>query len=267
MNINAKEILKENKKELYDTWVREVEKSAKQLKVTFIKENHFQNDLFESIYNSLKSDEEHTNNEFEELYSRIVSNNKSLDYLAEGFQFFRRSALTILLKEDLTKEEVLDIYNEIDRWFDPVFNKMINKCTDTWEKTLNKQKETLVELSAPVIQLFEDISVMPLVGNIDEDRISMIKENLLNGVAENHSSIVFLDITGVPVLDTFAAQGIIESTRAANLLGIECILVGIRPEIAQTLINLGIDLKEIRTFSSLNNGLLFAQNKLNIDHK
>jgi rsbT co-antagonist protein RsbR len=255
-------ILEQNYNDLYIKWVQDLEESTDTLNTSYYQNTHVKNELFESIYKSLNQENEDFIKEFNDLYKKIVENNEALEYISTGYQSFRRTILNVLLEEDLTKEEVMEIYNEIDRWFDPVFNKMISKCTDTWEETFNTQRKTLVELSAPVIRLFDHISVMPLVGHIDEERINRIKENLLEGVTKYHSSIVFLDITGVPVLDTFVAQGIIESTRAAGLLGAECILVGIRPEIAQTLINLGIDLKELKTFSSLNNGLNFAQNQM-----
>jgi rsbT co-antagonist protein RsbR len=255
-------ILEQNYNDLYTKWIQDLEESTDTLNISYYQNTQVKNELFESIYKSLNQENEDFIKEFDDLYKKIVENNEALEYISTGYQSFRRTILNVLLEEDLTKEEVMEIYNEIDRWFDPVFNKMISKCTDTWEETFNAQRKTLVELSAPVIQLFDYISVMPLVGHIDEERINRIRENLLEGVTKYHSSIVFLDITGVPVLDTFAAQGIIESTRAAGLLGAECILVGIRPEIAQTLINLGIDLKELKTFSSLNNGLNFAQTQM-----
>jgi rsbT co-antagonist protein RsbR len=255
-------ILEQNYNDLYTKWIQDLEESTDKLNISYYQNTHVKNELFESIFKSLNQENEDFIKEFDDLYKKIVDNNEALEYISTGYQSFRRTTLNVLLEEDLTKEEVMEIYNEIDRWFDPVFNKMISKCTDTWEETFNAQRKTLVELSAPVIQLYDHISVMPLVGHIDEERIYRIKENLLEGVTKYHSSIVFLDITGVPVLDTFAAQGIIESTRAAGLLGAECILVGIRPEIAQTLINLGIDLKELKTFSSLNNGLNFALNQM-----
>ncbi|WP_175986382.1 STAS domain-containing protein [Bacillus sp. Marseille-Q1617] len=262
MKVSIIETLEHHYNDLYTKWVQDLEETTDRLNISYYQHTQVKNDLFESIYRSLNQDNESFIKDFDDLYKKIVENKEALEYISTGYQSFRRVALFILIKEDLSKEEVLDIYDEVDRWFDPVFNKMISKCTDSWEETFNVQRKTLVELSAPVIQLFDHISVMPLVGHIDEERINRIKENLLEGVTNFHSSIVFLDITGVPVLDTFAAQGIIESTRAAGLLGAECILVGVRPEIAQTLINLGIDLKELKTFSSLNNGLMFAQNQM-----
>ncbi|MGR3766519.1 STAS domain-containing protein [Rossellomorea sp. NS-SX7] len=262
MKASIIETLELHHDDLYSRWVQDLDETTDRLNISYYQITQVKNELFESIYKSLHQENDRFIKDFDELYKKIVENNEALEYISTGYQSFRRAALWILLKEDLPKEEVLDIYQEVDRWFDPVFNKMISKCTDSWEETFNVQKKTLVELSAPVIQLYDHISVMPLVGHIDEERINRIQENLLAGVTKYHSSIVFMDITGVPVLDTFAAQGIIESTRAAGLLGAECILVGVRPEIAQTLINLGIDLKELKTFSSLNNGLVFAQNQL-----
>lgn len=113
----------------------------------------------------------------------------------------------------------------------------------------------LKELSAPLIPVFEKISVMPLIGTIDTERAKLIMENLLNGVIEHRSEVVLIDITGVPVVDTMVAHHIIQASEAVRLVGAKCILVGIRPEIAQTIVNLGIDLGNFPTKNTLKNGI------------
>ena len=112
-------------------------------------------------------------------------------------------------------------------------------------------KVALQELSAPLIPVFDKITVMPLVGTIDTDRAKKIMENLLQGVVKHRSEVVLIDITGVPVVDTMVAHHIIQAAEAVRLVGAKCLLVGIRPEIAQTIVNLGINLNEIITKNSL----------------
>src|SRR5690606_17391586 len=103
--------------------------------------------------------------------------------------------------------------------------------------------------------VFEKISIMPLIGTIDTDRARLIMENLLNGVVKHRSDVVLIDITGVPVVDTMVAHHIIQAADAVRLVGAKCMIVGIRPEIAQTIVNLGIDLDQIITTSTLRKGI------------
>jgi rsbT co-antagonist protein RsbR len=117
------------------------------------------------------------------------------------------------------------------------------------------QKIALQELSTPLIPVFEKISVLPLVGTIDTERAKFIMENLLSGVVKHRADVVLIDITGVPVVDTMVAHHIIQAADAVRLVGSKCMLVGIRPEIAQTIVNLGIDLNQIITTSTLRKGI------------
>lgn len=132
---------------------------------------------------------------------------------------------------------------------------MVNMYSTTWERTVSLQKIALQELSAPLIPVFEGITVMPLVGTIDTERAKQIMENLLNGVVKHRSEVVLIDITGVPVVDTMVAHHIIQAADAVRLVGAKCMLVGIRPEIAQTIVNLGIDLNQFTTKNTLKKGV------------
>jgi rsbT co-antagonist protein RsbR len=104
----------------------------------------------------------------------------------------------------------------------------------------------------------DKITIMPLIGTIDTERAKLIMENLLEGVIKHNSEVVLMDITGVPVVDTMVAHHIIQAAEAVRLIGSTCILVGIRPEIAQTIVNLGIDLGKFPTKSSLRKGFKSA---------
>ena len=112
--------------------------------------------------------------------------------------------------------------------------------------------------SAPLIPVMEGITIMPLIGTIDTERAKLIMENLLEGAIKHNSEVVLIDITGVPVVDTMVAHHIIQAAEAVRLIGSTCILVGIRPEIAQTIVNLGIDLSNFPTKSSLKKGFSTA---------
>src|SRR5699024_3317440 len=127
-----------------------------------------------------------------------------------------------------------------------------------WDNVVSLQRLALQELSAPLIPVMENITIMPLIGTIDTERAKFIMENLLEGVIRHNSEVVLMDITGVPVVDTMVAHHIIQAAEAVRLIGAKCILVGIRPEIAQTIVNLGIDLSQFPTKSSLRKGFTTA---------
>lgn len=123
------------------------------------------------------------------------------------------------------------------------------------ELVAEAQKEVMQELPTPVIQVWQGVILMPLVGVIDTVRAQQLMENLLQRIVETESTVAILDIKGVPVVDTKVAAHLIESIEAARMLGAQCILTGISPYNAQTLIRLGIDLSGIITRNTLRAGL------------
>ncbi|MEP7188553.1 MAG: PAS domain-containing protein, partial [Roseiflexaceae bacterium] len=120
---------------------------------------------------------------------------------------------------------------------------------------IQAQSVMLDELSVPVIQVWEDILLLPLVGAIESHRAAQVMENLLESVGRTGAQIVIIDITGVPIVDTSVASYLIRAVQATQLLGCQSILVGISPEIAQTLVGLGVDFSRIITRATLQNGL------------
>ncbi len=126
------------------------------------------------------------------------------------------------------------------------------------EEIINAQKAALRELSTPLIPISDTVLIMPLIGAIDSRRAQQIIEALLGGVAANRAETVIIDITGVPVVDTHVADTLVRAARAVGLLGAQAILSGIRPEIAQTLVGLGVDLGNLVTMATLQRGVAYA---------
>jgi PAS domain S-box-containing protein len=128
-----------------------------------------------------------------------------------------------------------------------------------------KQTQELLEMAAvPVVQVWEGIVLVPLIGTLDSQRTQQLMERVLNRVTETNSPVALLDITGVPSIDTQTAQHLIETIAAVRLLGADVVLTGVRPSIAQTLVHLGIDLSNVTTRSSLSAGLRMALEILNL---
>jgi rsbT co-antagonist protein RsbR len=126
------------------------------------------------------------------------------------------------------------------------------------QRVIDAQRDALRELSTPLIPITNDVVIMPLIGTIDSQRARQVMETLLTGVAHHQASLAILDITGVSVVDTQVAQAFIQAAQAVKLLGAEVMLTGIQPQIAQTLVHLGVDLRGIQTQSSLQAGIAAA---------
>jgi rsbT co-antagonist protein RsbR len=126
------------------------------------------------------------------------------------------------------------------------------------EETIRAQNAVLIELSTPLIPLSDQVVVMPLIGTMDTRRAQQVIETLLQGIAASRVQIAILDITGVAVVDTQVANALIRAAQSIKLLGAQLVLTGIRPEVAQTLVGLGIDLRGIVTRSSLQSGIAYA---------
>jgi rsbT co-antagonist protein RsbR len=126
------------------------------------------------------------------------------------------------------------------------------------EEVILRQTSEITEISTPVIQVWAGILALPIIGTLDSARTQVVMENLLLKIVETESTIAILDISGVPAVDSLVAQHLIKTVAATRLMGAECIISGIRPEIAQTIVHLGIDLSNINTKSSLAHALRTA---------
>ncbi len=132
------------------------------------------------------------------------------------------------------------------------------------EERIQQQSREIMELSTPVMQVWQGVVVAPLIGSLDSQRTQQFMERLLTRIVETNSPMALVDIMGVPTVDTQTAQHLIETISAVRLLGAQVVLTGVRPAIAQTLVHLGIDLSDITTRSSLAAGLLVALDMLNL---
>ena len=133
------------------------------------------------------------------------------------------------------------------------------------EEVILRQTDEIAEISTPVIRVWDGILALPIIGTLDSQRTQIVMENLLQEIVDTGSSIAILDISGVPAVDSLVAQHLIKTVSATRLMGAECIISGIRPEIAQTVVHLGIDLSSIITKSSLASALAYAFKTLRLE--
>ncbi|TZF82888.1 STAS domain-containing protein [Cognatilysobacter lacus] len=126
------------------------------------------------------------------------------------------------------------------------------------ESIIDRQQQELLELSTPVVKLWDGILALPIIGTLDSSRTQTMMEALLTRIADTGSSIAIIDITGVPTVDTLVAQHLIKTVTAIRLMGAECIISGVRPQIAQTIVHLGVDLGSVTTKANLADALSLA---------
>ena len=173
--------------------------------------------------------------------------------------FSLKEALLKTLSEEIRDakklyEESLAISSQLDNIAITTFETFIKGR----EEVILRQTDEITEISTPVIRVWDGILALPIIGTLDSSRTQVVMENLLSQIVETSSSIAILDISGVPAVDSLVAQHLIKTVSATRLMGAECIISGIRPEIAQTVVHLGIDLSGIVTKSSLASALSYA---------
>jgi rsbT co-antagonist protein RsbR len=130
------------------------------------------------------------------------------------------------------------------------------------DEVILRQQQDMMELSTPVVQLWHGILALPLIGTLDSGRTQVVMENLLGRIVETGAAIAILDITGVPTVDTLVAQHLLKTVAAARLMGAECIVSGIRPQIAQTIVHLGVDLQGVVTKATLADAFAVALERM-----
>lgn len=129
------------------------------------------------------------------------------------------------------------------------------------EQVILRQQQELLELSTPVVQLWQNVLALPLIGTLDSSRTQVVMESLLQKIVETGAMIAIIDITGVPTVDTLVAQHLLKTIAAARLMGADCIISGIRPQIAQTIVHLGVNLEDVITKATLADAFTVALKK------
>jgi rsbT co-antagonist protein RsbR len=149
-----------------------------------------------------------------------------------------------------------------------IIDKLGLFTTEAYQKSregvINRQQRELLELSTPVVQLWDDILALPLIGTLDSGRTQVVMESLLEKIVSTGASIAIIDITGVPTVDTLVAQHLMKTVAAARLMGADCIISGIRPQIAQTIVHLGVDLSAVTTKASLGDAFAVALTRVGL---
>ena len=194
-------------------------------------------------------------NHIEDVLSSIAAGNLDLRIESDIEDDFSGVEQAInLLIEDLTHE--LRKSNQMKAEMEDKLRKIQEQ-----QKTILQQQEDLMELSSPVSKVWENILILPVIGTLDSQRTQIMMENLLQKIVSTGCTTAILDITGVPTVDTQVANHLLKTVTAARLLGAECIVSGISPAIAQTIVHLGISLTNILTKATLQDAMIYALRK------
>lgn len=183
--------------------------------------------------------------------------------------FSLKDALLQIIQEEL-KSDPLQLYTvslQVNKLIDSFGVTTFETFIKGREEVILRQTDEIAEISTPVIQVWDGILALPIIGTLDSARTQVVMENLLQQIVDTGSTIAVLDISGVPAVDSLVAQHIIKTVAATRLMGAECIISGIRPEIAQTVVHLGIDLSNIVTKASLASALKYAFGMLKLEVK
>jgi rsbT co-antagonist protein RsbR len=267
MNRAIEQYIQTNREEILTKWIDSMKEKSDERVLKVVSDQVFvgtSREFIDLIVSNLKDSDEKYSEKLGEFAEKVVRLGWPLSFVTDGLRDFARIAFEgMSALGHVNEENRMEIIYDLDNWISPMTNEIVNVYSSTWERTVSLQKIALQELSAPLIPVFDGISVMPLVGTIDTERAKQIMESLLNGVVRNRSEVVLIDITGVPVVDTMVAHHIIQAADAVRLVGAKCMLVGIRPEIAQTIVNLGINLNQITTKNTLKKGIESALEIMN----
>ncbi|WP_256439357.1 STAS domain-containing protein [Desertivirga arenae] len=271
-------ILQKKKMQILEIWIK------KQLESADLREDLFSNEdlrasceeLLEVLLSSLNEDNltNPASADFDEVNEILAG--ISISQARQGFNPRETALFVFGLKESLIEilqEEIKDPQDLFTNCF------KLNRLLDTFsittfetfikgrEEVILRQTDEIAEISTPVIRVWDGILALPIIGTLDSARTQVVMENLLEEIVASGSSIAILDISGVPAVDSLVAQHLIKTVSATRLMGAECIISGIRPEIAQTVVHLGIDLSNIVTKATLASALKFAFQSMKLEVK
>lgn len=186
----------------------------------------------------------------------------------QGFSPTEVATFVLSLKQPLFETIRRELGKSQDKLFETVWSatELLDRLAlittevyiATREELISRQQQELLELSTPVVKLWDGILALPIIGTLDSARTQVVMENLLQTVVATNSKYAIIDITGVPTVDTLVAQHLLKTITAARLMGADCIISGVRPQIAQTIVHLGINLEDVTTRAKMSDAFALA---------
>lgn len=279
MKIDIARLLQKNRSQILEDWM------TNQLADAGLREDLMSNDdlreqsdeLLNNFLNVIsdKNIGDSQSSDFEPVYE--ILSGISMSRARQGYSPSETGVYVFSLKDALLRTLQTELKDDPGAMIEAVLK--INRLMDSMgiitfetfikgrEEVILRQTDEITEISTPVIRVWDGILALPIIGTLDSARTQVVMESLLQEIVESGSTIAILDISGVPAVDSLVAQHLIKTVAATRLMGAECIISGIRPEIAQTVVHLGIDLSNIVTKATLASALKHAFSLLKLEVK
>ncbi|MBK3641735.1 STAS domain-containing protein [Streptomyces sp. MBT33] len=250
--------------------------------------------LFRSVFTVSRDEAVEAARAVAEALARVAESERVHDTDAVGFVAVREQLARMAAARSRAGASMAQVSGEVEALRPPVASLLVEECSDLpadevreyataltvlmgtlrlvvldtalteGQALIERQQLQLLEVATPVIRLWDGIVAVPLIGTLDSARSQVVMETLLEAIVEQHARFAILDITGVPTVDSLVAQHLMKTVAAARLMGAECVVSGIRPAIAQTIVHLGLDLGTVVTRASLADALAYALHELGV---
>jgi rsbT co-antagonist protein RsbR len=253
--------LRNNRTQLRQEWARRIGEARLLIALT-------QEEIFSeatSVYDNYVEVLETGSVEALQDYARNLSER----IIPRGVETDEVLGIVLLLRDVLARslfEKYPDDFNRVLDVYEPAANRIANTVAINFvqerERVIRQQQEAIRELSTPVLQVRERLLILPIIGVLDGQRARQLTEQLLRGIRSNRARVVVIDITGVPTIDSTVANHLVQTVDASRLMGASVIITGLSPEIAQTLVTLGVDLSKVNAVGDLQGGIEEAERLL-----
>jgi len=267
--------LQDNRIDLLNEWTHSLEATGatRNLKGDDVKQQtgDFLNLLVDALHNGGSQNINHENWAQTRLFLEKLSHSRALvgqdSQQTASFIFALKGPVFDLLQREYANDgaQLAEQLWEVSELLDGLGMHTIRTFQKSREAVIKRQQEELLELSTPVVKLWDGVLALPMIGTLDSQRTQVVMESLLQRIVDTGSEIAIIDITGVPTVDTLVAQHLLKTVTAIRLMGADCIISGVRPQIAQTIVHLGLDLQGVVTKANLADALALALKRLGVN--
>jgi len=267
--------LQDNRIDLLNEWTHSLEATGatRNLKGDDVKQQtgDFLNLLVDALHNGGSQNINHENWAQTRLFLEKLSHSRALvgqdSQQTASFIFALKGPVFALLQREYANDgaQLAEQLWEVSELLDGLGMHTIRTFQKSREAVIKRQQEELLELSTPVVKLWDGVLALPMIGTLDSQRTQVVMESLLQRIVDTGSEIAIIDITGVPTVDTLVAQHLLKTVTAIRLMGADCIISGVRPQIAQTIVHLGLDLQGVVTKANLADALALALKRLGVN--
>nr|WP_186351174.1 STAS domain-containing protein [Pseudomonas poae] len=275
MQAKTVQALQDNRIDLLNEWTHSLEATGatRNLKGDDVKQQtgDFLNLLVDALHNGGSQNINHENWAQTRLFLEKLSHSRALvgqdSQQTASFIFALKGPVFALLQREYANDgaQLAEQLWEVSELLDGLGMHTIRTFQKSREAVIKRQQEELLELSTPVVKLWDGVLALPMIGTLDSQRTQVVMESLLQRIVDTGSEIAIIDITGVPTVDTLVAQHLLKTVTAIRLMGADCIISGVRPQIAQTIVHLGLDLQGVVTKANLADALALALKRLGVN--